>query len=81
MSDKETLLKELKTHYNKLIKRYKAGVEYIDNSHIPIEEREKWVLEYKKLIEQLNGFLNEFEKIGVEVSDDETLNGFGQDKL
>lgn len=81
MSDKKALLNELKTHYNKLIKRYKTGGDYLDNNGIPLEEREKWMDEFRNIIDGLNGFLKEFKKLGIETTEDEIMNGFELDKL
>ena len=81
MSDKKALLNELKTHYNKLIKRYKTGADYLDNNGIPLEEREKWMDEFRNIIDGLNGFLKEFKKLGIETTEDEIMNGFELDKL
>ena len=81
MSDKKALLNELKTHYNKLIKRYKTGADYLDNNGIPLEEREKWMDEFRNIIDGLNGLLKEFKKLGIETTEDEIMNGFELDKL
>lgn len=79
--DAEVTIHSLKKEYNKLIKRYKAGGEYLDNNDIPIEEREKWIGEFRKIIDVLNGFINEFKKLGVELTDNDVMNGFELDKL
>ena len=81
MTELEATTKSLKKEYNKLIKRYKTGGDYLDNNGIPIEEREKWIGEFRKIIDVLNGFINEFKKLGVETTEDEIMNGFKLDKL
>lgn len=81
MTELEATTKSLKKEYNKLIKRYKTGADYLDNNGIPLEEREKWMDEFRNIIDGLNGFLKEFKKLGIETTEDEIMNGFELDKL
>lgn len=80
MTERETTIRDLKKHYNTLIKRYKAGSKYLDNNSIPLKERKKWIKEYRDIMEIIGGFLREFKKIGVRVTEDEIFNGFKLDK-
>lgn len=81
MTKLEVTIHSLKKEYNKLIKRYKTGADYLDNNGIPLEEREKWMDEFRNIIDGLNGFLKEFKKLGIETTEDEIMNGFELDKL
>lgn len=71
-----TLLPELKTEYNRQLKRAKKAAEYMDNQTIPIEVREKWAGKYRDIIRALNELIEMITVEGYDMTDDEKENGF-----
>jgi F0F1-type ATP synthase delta subunit len=62
----------LKREYNELLKREEKAVEYLDDNSIPLETRENYFSEYKKILDRLNEIL---ELIG-RYKREEILEGF-----
>lgn len=50
---------ELKKEYDELLAREKKAAEYLDNQNIPIAEREKWIPQYKSIINRLGAIMGE----------------------
>lgn len=67
---------ERKKAYNKLIARHKKAVLYFDNVDVLCEEKEKFALEYEKVIICLAQAITEFRKNGVNMTSEEVLEGF-----
>jgi hypothetical protein len=65
---------ELKQQYNTLLMRQYKGQVYLDDTSKP--DREKWLPEYQKVVEELNGILSELQRLGVTVTEREVLGGF-----
>jgi hypothetical protein len=60
-------LSVLEQEYDQLLKRFYKAVEYLDNKEIPLEERKKWLPEYRKILDKLNELVTQMRKRGKEV--------------
>lgn len=69
-------MNESMKEYNKLLKRHDAGAQYLDDNNIPIPEREKKVPAFRDIISKMNVLVSTIQKAGINVTDDEMLNGF-----
>lgn len=66
----------LKTDYNKLLKREKNAENYLDNVATDTEA-ERWKPEFIKITQDLSMMMLDFKKAtGREMTDDEILHGF-----
>jgi hypothetical protein len=72
MVDYEKAVEQAKNYYNRLLDRhYKALIFFADNE-ITIEDKEKWVPEYREILASLGEMLD----IIGEYTDENILNGF-----
>ena len=62
--------------YDKLLKRYMAGMKYLDNESISIEEKEKCLKPLQDMNRKLSLLIDEISERDIEVSDFEIENGF-----
>jgi hypothetical protein len=69
----------LKKQYNILLKRHNRATEYLDDMSKSINDREKWLPEYKTILQKLNSILGELKGLGIKVTDDEIIDGFEVD--
>lgn len=46
---------------NELLKRHEKAVQYLDNMNIAVEEKEKWIPEYRELIREIGTTIDELE--------------------
>ena len=67
---------ERKKAYNKLIDRHNKAAAYLDNNKIPLEEREKHIPDFQKLLNRLNEAITMFKNNGVSMTSEEILEGF-----
>lgn len=67
---------ELKQEYNKYLLRHSKAFIYLEDNNISINEREKWLPEYKRIVYHLNRILNKLELKGVHYTLIEGLGGF-----
>jgi hypothetical protein len=77
--DKE-YIDNLKREYNKTILRHWKAAVYLEDHEVPIPEREKWLPEYRKILDQLQTLLNQFDLYGVKYTVDEALGGFNMEE-
>ncbi|HEY5585688.1 MAG TPA: hypothetical protein VIK78_14530 [Ruminiclostridium sp.] len=65
-----------KQQYNEYLKRhYKASV-VLDDNKIPFGQREKWIPNYQRVLNELNFILNLFDTDRVKYTSDEVFGGF-----
>lgn len=63
--------------YNYNIGRIKKAEEFMSSPSTTIEQVEKWLPEYNKVVNELSKLMREFKKkTGYEMSDKEIFNGF-----
>lgn len=65
-----------KARYNAILMRYYKGVVYLENGEIAITQREKWLPELEKIVEELNYILALFDADNISYRADEVLGGF-----
>ena len=65
-----------KEEYNKLLAREKKAESYLMDERVPVEEREKWLPEYLRIVQQLGHMIYEYTQQGFNITVDEELNGF-----
>ncbi len=65
-----------KEKYNQLLAREKKAESYLMNEKVPLEEREKWLPEYLRIVQQLGQMIYEYKQGGNDITVDEQLNGF-----
>lgn len=63
---------QAKKNYNKELDRFYKAEEYFDRKEIPQEEREKFIPNFKQILNDLNYYLCKIQKY----TDDEILKGF-----
>lgn len=63
----------MKRKYNEGLKRLNKAMKYLDNTNIPIEQREKHIGAFKKLLHNQNIMMD---KLNLKSGDKEVLNGF-----
>lgn len=66
--------KEMKARYNRLLKRFWKGFEYINNA--PKEEQEKWLPEFEKIGAELNTIEYMLRLKGIPHTKKEVLEGY-----
>lgn len=66
----------IKGEYNEYLSRYKKASRWIDDPKRTMEEIEKWLPEFERIIAHLGELLLEMQKMGINYSDDEVLKGF-----
>ena len=71
-------LKEFKIAYNKLVLRHKKAEAYLNNNDIPMADREKYLPEFRKLLNNINKAIEDFNANGIEMTADEILEGFAR---
>ena len=76
VDDSEREIQLMKSEYNKINQRIKKGGTYLDNEDVPLEEREKFIPAYCKIILEQNNVLHRLKNAGVEVTDEQYFNGF-----
>ena len=70
------IIREVKRSYNRILKRQQEASKYLDDSNIPVEEREKHVLAFRiEITDPLNSYLQVLNDWKVTVSDDEIMGG------
>lgn len=67
---------ELKAKYNRLLVRVKKGEEYLDNSDIPLDEREKSIPLFIQLTRDASALFQQIKQLGVAYTQEEYTNGF-----
>ena len=68
---------DLKVAYNVLIAREKKAELFLENSKVLQPQKEEWLPEFVKITECLSMLMIKHKEItGVEMKDDEVLNGF-----
>ena len=71
------IILEVKKSYNRILKRQQEAGKYLDDTSIPITEREKHILAFRiEIVEPLNTYLEVLRDWQVEVTEHEILNGF-----
>ena len=70
-----------KDQYNKLLLRHENAVMYLDNTKVPAMQKEKWLPEFEKLIEEMNWIICVLEADGYVPTTQEILNGFREEIL
>lgn len=66
----------LKANYNKLLKRWNDGTEYLENKATP-EQIDKWLPEYELILKQRNALCMEiWQQTGIKPTIEEFENGF-----
>ena len=74
---REDTINHVKKQYNQALSRMKAADKYMVNTDIPKEERELHVLTYKvEIVETMDSYLRILKNWNVNVSGEETVNGF-----
>lgn len=71
----------LKKQYNQLLHRHNEGKLYIDNTNIPLADREKQIPLFIQICEKLNDILIELKKYNVKFTDEDVLTGFKEVQL
>ena len=69
-------LLELKAEYNKELQKHQRACVYMDDNNVPIPERERYIPAYRKILDNLNRMLNQFDIYDIPYSVDEGLGGF-----
>lgn len=69
-------MQTLKEEYNKLLEREKKAAQYLDDNTKPIAEREKWIPQYKNIIDRLGAIIDELRQLGYKMTDNEIIEGF-----
>jgi hypothetical protein len=68
---------ELRETYNGLIAREKKAEKFFDNPNVEQSKKDNWIPEFMKITEGLSILMIKHREItGVEMNDDEVLNGF-----
>lgn len=70
------VLEELMQRYDQELQRYSNGAIYLDNPAIPMCDREKWIPEFRKIINVLDSLVIQIKDVGYEMSNNQILNGF-----
>ena len=65
-----------KLQYNKLLLRHDKACIYLENDKVPALQRQNWLPEFEKVIEEMNYIISILEAAGECVSTQEILNGF-----
>lgn len=66
----------LKLKYNSILQRIQKGETYLDDSSIPLPERELHIPSFIKLTRQAGAVLQELRQLGEHHSQEEFINGF-----
>ncbi len=82
-ADNKELVIELKQLFNRLTERRKKAELYLDCNHLKgeelnkaITERDKYILEYQSIMQQLDEITKEFKRLDVGYTELEALEGF-----
>lgn len=67
----------LKLKYNSILQRIKKGETYLDDSSIPLPEREKYIPAFVTLTRQAGAMLRGIRQLGESYTKQEFENGFG----
>lgn len=67
----------LKQQYNVVLARIKKGEVFLDDSSIPLPEREKYIPAFVTLTRRAGTVLRELRQLGEHYSQEEFTNGFG----
>lgn len=70
---------ELKKEYNKLITRFNNGDKYC-KEHLNDKNIDRYVKELCNIAQKLGAYIEEFRRLGYEMSKDEVLNGFKEEE-
>lgn len=68
---------DLKLKYNSILQRIRKGEVFLDDSSIPLPEREKYIPAFVTLTRKAGAILRELQQLGVDYSQEEFINGFG----
>jgi hypothetical protein len=66
----------LKEKFNILTSERIKAEKFLDNEVYPVEVRERYIPEYRKLLKKMDGVLAEMKAQGIEWTEYEALNGF-----
>ena len=69
-------LQELMKQYNEILAREVKAQKYLDDNTKTIEEREKWIPEYRNILLELSGIFIDITKLGRKITPEEAANGF-----
>jgi hypothetical protein len=66
----------LKKKYNETLTRFRKAGEYMDDKSIPLNEREKHLPAFRKLLKECGDLTNKLKAAGVTYTREQILNGF-----
>jgi hypothetical protein len=72
---------ETMKQFNELIEREAKANKFLENPNIITKEKEKWIAEYRLILNNLDGILHKLEELGYEVTQEEATEGFRQVKF
>jgi hypothetical protein len=75
----DRIVNDSQLDYNKLLERCRKGEKYLNDSSIPLQERETRIPDFKNIVDKLNGILFDMENQGIMVTERQILEGFGGD--
>lgn len=72
----ETEIKQWKQRYNEYLLRHCKAEIYLNNNNISVSDREKWLPEYRDIVNQLNFILSILDEAEIKYNFDNILGGF-----
>jgi hypothetical protein len=69
-------LLDFKKKYNDLLLRHEKACMYLDNTAVPVFQKDKWLPEFQKLIHEMDYIIIAIENAGHYVTVQNILNGF-----
>lgn len=67
---------ELKQEYNKILKRFYKANEWFNDSDRTVEEQDKYIGEFEKILEGITKNTLKLEKLGIKMTGEIFINGF-----
>jgi|GEM_PF-5172462 len=70
------MMQELKQEYNKLLERFYKADKWFSESNRTIEEQDKYIVEFKKVLKAITETTLALEKAGIKMTGDRFMKGF-----
>jgi hypothetical protein len=79
MTNKE--LRERKLQYNELLLRHEKAVMFLDDTKVPLMQKEKWLPEFLDITKEMCYVIAGIEASGTYVTTENIINGFRVDEM